>query len=76
MLYHERPSQKSLGAAGLSVLLYDRGLHPELFAVDLRRTRVLAGMEVVMWLLNGGGHLVAVTGLAGQNRDGSGLFPQ
>jgi len=49
-------------SAGLSVLLYDRGLHPELFASDLRRTRLMAGLEVTMWLLNGGGHLVAVTG--------------
>lgn len=49
-------------SAGLSVLVYDRGLHPELFSADTRRVRVLGGLEVAMWLLAGGGHLVAVTG--------------
>jgi len=48
-------------SAGLSVLVYDRGLHPELFGIDARRTRILGGKEVVMWTLTGGGHLVAVT---------------
>ena len=49
-------------SAGLSVLLYDRGLHPELFSAEYRRTRVLGGLEVTLWLLVGGGHLVAVSG--------------
>ena len=49
-------------SAGLSVLVYERGLHPELFTVDARRARILGGLEVSMWLLQGGGHLVAVTG--------------
>lgn len=55
-VHHKKPR-----SAGLSVLLYDRGLHPELFAVDARRARVLGGNEVTMWILSGGGHLVAVT---------------
>jgi hypothetical protein len=55
-VHHKKPR-----SAGLSVLVYDRGLHPELFTVDARRSRVLGGLEVSMWLLNGGGHLVAVT---------------
>ncbi len=55
-VHHKKPR-----SAGLSVLLYDRGLHPELFAVDVRRTRLLAGYEVQLWLLSGGGHLVAVS---------------
>src|SRR6202012_2965402 len=53
--------QKKPRSAGLSVLVYDRGLHPELFTVDARRARMLGGLEVSMWLLAGGGHLVAVS---------------
>ncbi len=49
-------------SAGLSVLVYDRGLHPELFTTDLRRNRFLGGLDVNVSLLVGGGHLVAVTG--------------
>ena len=48
-------------SAGLSVLVYDRGLHPELFGLDLRRSRTLGGIEVQMWLLSGGGHLIAAS---------------
>ena len=54
-VHHKKPR-----SAGLSVLVYDRALHPELFQVDVRRARALAGMDVTMWLLAGGGHLVAV----------------
>jgi len=53
--------QKKPRSAGLSVLVYDRGLHPELFTVDARRARVLGSLEVSMWLLANGGHLVAVS---------------
>lgn len=68
-VHHKKPR-----SAGLSVLLYDRGLHPELFAVDLRRARILGGLEVSMWLLAGGGHLVAVTG-AGKTVTEVACFP-
>ncbi|MCL2641725.1 MAG: DUF2617 family protein [Phycisphaerales bacterium] len=56
-VHHKKPR-----SAGLSVLVYDRSLHPEHFVVEARRSRVLGGLEVSMWLLAGGGHLVAVTG--------------
>jgi hypothetical protein len=56
-VHHKKPR-----SAGLSVLVYDRGLHPELFTVDARRCRILGSLEVNMFLLSGGGHLVAVTG--------------
>ena len=56
-VHHKKPR-----SAGLSVLVYDRGLHPELFAIDVRRVRILGNLEVAMQLLTGGGHLVAVTG--------------
>ena len=56
-VHHKKPR-----SAGLSVMVYDRGLHPELFAVDARRTRILGGLEVSLWALAGGGHLAAVTG--------------
>src|SRR5277367_3887418 len=55
-VHHKKPR-----SAGLSVLVYDRGLHPELFTVDARRARILGGLEVSMWLLANGGHLVAVS---------------
>jgi hypothetical protein len=56
-VHHKKPR-----SAGLSVMVYDRGLHPELFTVEARRTRILGGLEVSLFLLHGGGHLVAVTG--------------
>jgi len=49
-------------SAGLSVLVYDRGLHPELFTIDARRARVLGGLEVASHILVGGGHYVTVSG--------------
>ncbi|HVS71718.1 MAG TPA: DUF2617 family protein [Phycisphaerae bacterium] len=55
-VHHKKPR-----SAGLSVLVYDRGLHPELFTVDARRGRVLGGLDVSMWLIAGGGHLVSVS---------------
>ncbi|MCL2648618.1 MAG: DUF2617 family protein [Phycisphaerales bacterium] len=55
-VHHKKPR-----SAGLSVLVYDRSLHPEHFSVDTKRSRILGGMEVSMWLLVGGGHLVAVS---------------
>lgn len=61
-------------SAGLSVMVYDRGLHPELFAVDLRRSRTLGGMDVHMWLLSGGGHLVAAS-LGGKTMTEVACFP-
>jgi len=62
---HENPMSvhhKKPRSAGLSVLVYDRGLHPELFTIDARRVRQLGGLDLSMCLLNGGGHLVAVSG--------------
>jgi hypothetical protein len=56
-VHHKKPR-----SAGLSVLVYDRGLHPELFALDNRRTRMLGGLEVSLWIIGGGGHLAAVSG--------------
>ncbi len=56
-VHHKKPR-----SAGLSVMIYDRGLHPELFAVDNKRVRILGNLEVAMQLLTGGGHSVAVTG--------------
>ncbi|MGC8552230.1 MAG: DUF2617 family protein [Phycisphaerae bacterium] len=55
------PSKKPR-SAGLSVLVYDRPLHPELFAVEARRVRFLGEFEVSMWLLAGGGHTVTICG--------------
>src|ERR1035437_2362785 len=52
---HKKPR-----SAGLPALVYDRALHPELFQVDRRRVGGLGGLDVTMWLLGGGGHLVAV----------------
>ena len=52
-VHHKKPR-----SAGLSVLVYDRGLHPELFTVDARRVRTLGGLDLSMCLLAGGGHLV------------------
>ncbi|MEI7767456.1 MAG: hypothetical protein WCJ97_08475 [Phycisphaerae bacterium] len=48
-------------SAGLNVLVYDRALHPELFAADARRSRLYGNMDVTVQLLTGGGHLIAVT---------------
>ena len=56
-VHHKKPR-----SAGLSVLVYDRGLHPELFTVEARRVRTLGGLDLSMCLLAGGGHLVAVSG--------------
>jgi hypothetical protein len=56
-VHHKKPR-----SAGLSVLIYDRGLHPELFSVANRRVRILGNLEVALQLLHGGGHMVAVTG--------------
>jgi len=56
-VHHKKPR-----SAGLSVLVYDRGLHPELFNIDARRVRTLGGLDLSMCLLAGGGHVVAVTG--------------
>jgi len=58
---HSSSHSKKPRSAGLSVMVYDRGLHPELFAVDLRRNRVLGGLDCQMWLLSGGGHLIAAS---------------
>src|SRR5664279_5768390 len=55
-VHHKKPR-----SAGLSVLVYDRGLHPELFTIDARRVRTLGGLDLSMCLLAGGGHLVAVS---------------
>ena len=49
-VHHKKPR-----SAGLSVLVYDRGLHPELFTVDTRRVRTLGGLDLSMCLLAGGG---------------------
>jgi hypothetical protein len=56
-VHHKKPR-----SAGLSVLVYDRGLHPELFTIDARRVRNLGGLDLSLCLLGGGGHLVAVSG--------------
>src|SRR5215470_4456982 len=56
-VHHKKPR-----SAGLSVMVYDRGLHPELFTIDARRVRSLGGLDLSMCLLAGGGHLVAVSG--------------
>jgi hypothetical protein len=56
-VHHKKPR-----SAGLSVLVYDRGLHPELFTIDARRVRTLGGLDLSMCVLGGGGHLVAVSG--------------
>ncbi len=56
-VHHKKPK-----SAGLSVLVYDRPLHPELLAVDSRRVRILGGHEVSLWLLTGGGHLASISG--------------
>lgn len=53
---HKKPR-----SAGLSVLVYDRLLHPELVATDMRRTRSLGGLDVTLSLITGGGHIVSVT---------------
>ena len=69
-VHHKKPR-----SAGLSVLVYDRGLHPELFNIDARRVRTLGGLDLSMCLLAGGGHVVAVSG-GGQDGDGVDLFSQ
>lgn len=56
-VHHKKPR-----SAGLSVLVYDRGLHPELFNIDARRVRNLGGLDLSICLLAGGGHVVAVSG--------------
>ncbi len=56
-VHHKKPR-----SAGLSVMVYDRGLHPELFTIDARRVRTMGGLDLSMCLLAGGGHLVAVSG--------------
>ena len=61
-VHHKKPR-----SAGLSVMVYDRGLHPELFTIDARRVRVLGGLDVSLCLLAGGGHLVAVSGSSGNS---------
>jgi hypothetical protein len=55
-VHHKKPR-----SAGLSVLVYDRGLHPELFTIDARRVRTLGNLDLSMCVLAGGGHLVAVS---------------
>ena len=60
-VHHKKPR-----SAGLSVLIYDRGLHPELFTNDARRVRSLGGLDLSMCLLAGGGHLVAVVSGGGK----------
>ncbi len=56
-VHHKKPR-----SAGLSVLIYDRILHPELFAADVRRARVMGDFDVNLWLLTGGGHMAAISG--------------
>ncbi len=56
-LHHKKPR-----SAGISILIYDRMLHPELVATDTCRVRPLGEFDVRMWLLSGGGHMVAVSG--------------
>src|SRR5262245_9163621 len=55
-VHHKKPR-----SAGLSVLVYDRGLHPELFTIEARRVRSLGGADVSLCLLAGGGHVAAVS---------------
>lgn len=55
-VHHKKPR-----SAGLSVLIYDRGIHPEFYVADARRARVTGQHEIAMWLLAGGGHLASIT---------------
>lgn len=56
-VHHKKPR-----SAGISVLVYDRPLHPELISVDIRRARAVGEFDVNIWLLNNGGHMLAITG--------------
>jgi len=49
-------------SAGLSALIYDRVLHPELFAADARRVRQLGDFDLTLWILTGGGHMATISG--------------
>ncbi|MCL5945577.1 MAG: hypothetical protein M1472_01835 [Planctomycetes bacterium] len=55
--HHKKPR-----SAGISVLIYERPLHPELVSAHIRRTRLVGEFDVNIWLLNNGGHLLAITG--------------
>jgi len=68
-VHHKKPR-----SAGLSVMIYDRGLHPELFSIDTKRVRILGTMEVALQLITGGGHVVAVTA-AGKTVSELACFP-
>ncbi len=56
-VHHKKPR-----SAGLSVLIYDRILHPELFVADARKTKSLGEFDINLWLLAGGGHMAAICG--------------
>ncbi len=56
-VHHKKPR-----SAGLSVLVYDRPLHPELICADARSARTVGEFDITIWLLNTGGHMLALSG--------------